>query len=109
MSNASPTKHNTASKRECYIVSFRPRNAGLYSAEKTKSCKVLVHSFIAVTSSTYVVSSCDRNTVLEWMPAHVENLLVEVDLVGIGLFPHALTLPNRPSSRATGSRTALLA
>ena len=43
------------------------------------------------------------------MPAHVQNLLVEIDLVCIRLFPHALSLPSCTSGRTAGSRAALLA
>lgn len=47
--------------------------------------------------STYVISCCDSNTVFKRVPAHVQNLLVKVDLVCISLLPHSL------SSRAPSS------
>jgi hypothetical protein len=53
---------------------------------------------------TYVVRSCNRNTVLKGMPAHVQDLLVEVDLVGIGLLLH----PTAGTGGAARSRASLL-
>ena len=47
-------------------------------------------------SVTYVVRGRNRNTVLKGMPAHVQDLLVEVDLVGIGLLLH-------PTARTRGA------
>lgn len=38
---------------------------------------------------SHVVCSRDGDTVLEWMPAHMQDLLVEVDLIGVRLLPHA--------------------
>lgn len=46
--------------------------------------------------NTHVVRRRNGYAVLLRMPAHVQNLLVEVDLIGVGLFAHAL--------RAAGGR-----
>jgi len=54
---------------------------------------------------TYVVRSGNGNAVLEGVPAHVQNLLVEVDLIGIRLLLHATA----GASRAAGPRSGLLA
>lgn len=45
---------------------------------------------------THVVRSSNGDAVLMGMPAHMQNLLVEVNLIGVGLLAHAL--------RATGWR-----
>lgn len=50
-------------------------------------------------TKAHIVGRGNGNAVFEWMPAHVQDLLVEVDLIGIGLFLHAAAGP----SRATGS------
>ena len=39
---------------------------------------------------THVVRSSNGDAVLMGMPAHMQNLLVEVDLIGVGLLTHAL-------------------
>lgn len=49
-------------------------------------------------NKTYVVRSGNSDTVLEWMPAHMKDLLVEIDLICIGLLPHTCTLTRRTSS-----------
>lgn len=41
---------------------------------------------------SYIVRGGNRNAVLEWMPAHVQDLLVEVDLVRVRLLAHSLAL-----------------
>ena len=53
---------------------------------------------------THIVRRRNRYAVLLWMPAHVKNLLVKVNLVRIGLLPHSL----RSAGRTVGS-AALLA
>lgn len=53
---------------------------------------------------TYIVCRRNCNAVFEWMPAHVQDLLVEVDLIRIGLLLHATA----GAGRAAGSRTSLL-
>jgi hypothetical protein len=53
---------------------------------------------------TYVVRSSNGDAVLMGMPAHMQNLLVEVDLIGVGLLAHTL------GATSWGARpTALLA
>ena len=47
---------------------------------------------------TYIIRRSDGNAVFLWMPAHVQDLLVEVDLVRIGLLTH----PLRTTSWAAG-------
>jgi len=37
---------------------------------------------------THIVGGCDRDAILERMPAHVEYLLVKVNLIGIRLLLH---------------------
>ena len=39
---------------------------------------------------THVVRSSNSDAVLMGMPAHMQDLLVEVDLIGVGLLAHAL-------------------
>lgn len=39
---------------------------------------------------THVVRSSNGDAVLMGMPAHMQNLLVKVNLIGVGLFAHAL-------------------
>lgn len=58
---------------------------------------------------TYIVRGRDGNTVLERMPAHVQDLLVEVYLVCIRLFPHPSPLAPGPGRRAARSRIIFLA
>ena len=50
---------------------------------------------------TYVIRGSNRYAVLERMPAHMQDLLVEVDLIRIGLLPHSPPLPARSSSRTS--------
>lgn len=57
---------------------------------------------------TYVVSRRNGDTIFEWMPAHVKNLLVEIDLISISLFPHPTTLASASPSWAASSRATLL-
>src|SRR3954463_7365967 len=38
---------------------------------------------------TYIVSGSDSNGGLEWMPAHMQNLLVVVEMFSICFFPHS--------------------
>jgi hypothetical protein len=57
---------------------------------------------------TYVIRGSNRYAVLERMPAHMQDLLVEVDLIRIGLLPHSPPLPTRSSSRTSSPRTTLL-
>lgn len=52
---------------------------------------------------TYIIRRSDGNAVFLWMPAHVQDLLVEVDLVRIGLLTH----PLRTTSWAAGSAALL--
>lgn len=52
---------------------------------------------------THVVRCSNRNAILVGMPAHVQNLLVEVHLVGISLSPHA-----RPDTSWTAPPRAIL-
>ena len=54
-------------------------------------------------SVAYVVSSGNSDTVLERMPAHMQYLLVEVDLIRIRLLAHSCSLPSswRPGSTGT--------
>ena len=40
---------------------------------------------------THVVRSSNGDAVLMGMPAHMQNLLVKVDLIGVGLLAHALS------------------
>src|SRR5690554_4964413 len=40
---------------------------------------------------THVIGSGDGDGILEWMPAHMQDLLVEVDLVRVRLLPHPCT------------------
>lgn len=44
---------------------------------------------------THIVRSGNSNRILKRMPTHMQDLLVEIDLVGIRLFPHACPLPSR--------------
>jgi len=76
-------------------------------AEKTKSCiHVSKRSQIVVLCWwTYVVSSGNSDTVLKGVPAHMQYLLVEIDLICIRLLPHSGPLS---SSRRTSSTGALL-
>lgn len=53
---------------------------------------------------THVVRGRNGNAVLEWMPAHMQNLLVEVNLVRIRLLTHPLAC----SRRAARTRPVLL-
>src|SRR5262245_58894527 len=82
----------------------------LYSAEKTKSCGACQLPIGLLRQEpggvTHVVGCRDGNAVLEWVPAHVQDLLVEIDLVGICLLAHPLSLARR---RAACAGTALLA
>jgi len=45
--------------------------------------------------SAYIVGRSNRDTILKRMPAHVQNLLVKVDLVGVGLLAHPRALSGR--------------
>lgn len=56
---------------------------------------------------SYIIRRGDRNAVLEGVPTHVQDLLVEVDLVRIRLLAHPLALAWR--SWAARPRAALLA
>lgn len=57
---------------------------------------------------TYIVRSRDRYAVFEWMPAHMQDLLVEVDLVRISLLLHSRALTSRSRCWAASSRIAFL-
>lgn len=48
----------------------------------------------------HIVRSRNCNTILKWMPTHVENLLVEVDLIRVRLFPHPSALTTYSCSGA---------
>ena len=43
----------------------------------------------------YVVSGRNCNAVLEWMPAHVQDLFIEIDLIRVCFFFHPSTLTAR--------------
>jgi hypothetical protein len=53
--------------------------------------------------TTYIIGRRNSNAVLERMPAHVQNLFVEVDLVRVRLLPHTLALAHCSSSGAASS------
>ena len=55
---------------------------------------------------TYIIRSRNGNTILKWMPAHMQYLLVEIDLIGISLLSHSCTLTDT-SSWAPGSGATL--
>ena len=52
--------------------------------------------------STYVVRGRNGNAILEGMPAHVQDLLVEVDLIRIGLLLHPATRASRAAGPGAG-------
>ncbi len=60
-----------------------------------------------VEAGSYVIRRGDRNAVLERVPTHVQDLLVEVDLIRIRLLAHPLALAWR--SWAARPRAAFLA
>lgn len=45
--------------------------------------------------NTDVVGGGNCNAILKGMPAHVQDLLVEVDLVGVGFLLHSASGPGR--------------
>jgi hypothetical protein len=57
---------------------------------------------------THVVGRSDCDAVFKWMPAHMQNLLVEVDLVCVRLLAHSLSGTHCASRWAVGSATRLL-
>lgn len=61
-------------------------------------------NWIGSRGNTYIISCGDGDAVLEGVPAHVKNLLVEVNLVGVRLLPHSLAL----ATRTVGPRVVLL-
>lgn len=65
----------------------------VYSAEKTKSCLRISHSPEDQThAATYVVRSRNGDAVLERMPAHMQDLLVEINCIRIRLLAHPRSL-----------------
>lgn len=64
-----------------------------YNAEKTNSCVRIRVSIMAAyyrkAGKTYVICSSNGNAILIRMPAHVQDLLVKVDLIRVGLLLHA--------------------
>ena len=56
---------------------------------------------------TYVVRRGDSNAILERVPAHMQNLLVEIDLIGVRLLAHPLPLSG-PGAWTSRSRATLL-
>lgn len=53
----------------------------------------------------YIVGCRNCNAILERVPAHVQNLLVKINLIGIGLLSH----PPTDTCRTPGSRSTLFA
>ena len=56
---------------------------------------------------TYIVRRRNRYAVFVGMPAHMQNLLVEINLVRIGLFSHSPSLTSSPCGWTASSRVAL--
>src|SRR5271156_5759419 len=56
----------------------------------------------------YVVCSCNGYAILERMPTHMQNFLVEIDLIRICFLSHPSTLTTCCSCWAAGSGAALL-
>lgn len=50
---------------------------------------------------THIIRSSNGDAVLMRVPAHMQNLLVKVDLVGVGLLAHALGTASRRAGPAT--------
>src|SRR4051794_22367914 len=81
----------------------------IYNAEKTNSCESRVSKVQATRQDgerAHVIGRRNGDAVLKWMPAHVQNLLVEINLVRVRLLAHPLALGAR---RAAGPGTTLLA
>src|ERR1700712_3689004 len=57
---------------------------------------------------TYIVGCSNSNAIFERMPAHVQNLLVEINLICIGLLSHSTALARCTSCRTSGSGSTLL-
>src|SRR4051794_29833466 len=100
-------KHHTALNTSSYPDSFLPRPFAPYQERfssttprrRTARCLVSVgYNHGSKRKRTYVIRGSNRYAVLERMPAHVQDLLVEVDLIRIGLLPHSPPLPTRSSS-----------
>jgi hypothetical protein len=64
---------------------------------------------VSIMDESYVVGSRYSYAVLERMPAHVQYLLVKVNLVCIRLFSHPLASTNGTRSWAASSGSSLLA
>ena len=57
---------------------------------------------------TNIIRSCNRYAVFKRMPAHVQNFLVEINLVRVRLFLHPSPLTSCSCRWAASSRVALL-
>src|SRR2546423_5534381 len=104
-------KHHTALNTSSYPTAschdpsapYQERSSSTTPRRRIARCLV---SRLGITTvqkgrQTYVIRGSNCYAILEWMPAHMQDLLVEVDLIRIGLLPHSPPLPTRSSSRTS--------